>query len=97
MFKIIETRESYARTATGKSWQKRPYKLVAEEITPRYYQNIIDSIPYFNRGIHGEHCRGYREYTPAGYKITRVVTVGPFDCKKEVRSYNFIYKNESEV
>jgi hypothetical protein len=97
MIKIIETRAYFTRTASGKSWKKRPFRVETEEITPRYYQNVIDSIPWFNRGFYGEYCRGYREYTPAGYRITKVVTVGPYRTDKHVRTYNFIDTNESEV
>lgn len=86
---IIEKKEMFMRTTTGKSWKSKPDTTKRETITEEYYKNCVDSIQFFNRFGYGASCRGYKKPTAAGYRVYKIVTIAPGRGKKEVRTYYF--------
>lgn len=79
--KITQTRCIFARTASGKSWSKRPETTTTEEITARMYMNVCDPKYRWN----GD--RVERGYTYAGYLPIKVSNVSPDGNKKCVWSF----------
>lgn len=87
-FLILREIATYAPTMRG--WQKKPYLVEREIVSPEYYENYITSIPFFNNWGDGASCRGYRNYTFAGYLPTRVVTTSPYRGKRIVATFQFV-------
>ena len=75
-YKITQIIEHYGRTASGNSWQAKPYQVDEKQITAREYNNYVDSCSWFN-SFPGGSCRAYSGYTYAGYLPIRIVTVAP--------------------
>lgn len=67
----------YSPTKSGKTWSSIPDSKEERIVDDRFYNNYIDSIPFFNNFGYGAYCRGFRSYTIAGNIITRVITVSP--------------------
>ena len=86
---IKHTHCEFARTDSGKSWKAKPIVKYAETVTTEYYNNFVDSIPFFN-GFMGGTCRGYRTYTKAGYLVNSVTTINPSRDTKYVDTFEFI-------
>lgn len=82
--KITKTIEYYGRTASGKSWQKNPYKRTVEEIDKRCYDNYVapEAMRFFG-------SRAEYNYTCAGYLPTRVTSVNPDRTMKVVAKFKF--------
>lgn len=80
---VLRTVEMYHKTASGKSWQKKPYAVDREVFKTKNYERFIQSIPYFN-------SRAYWNYTVAGYIPVKVTTVSPDREIKQVDSFRFI-------
>ena len=80
---VLRTMEKYHKTASGKSWQKKPYAVDREVFKTKNYEWFIQSIPCFN-------SRAYWNYTVAGYIPTRVTTVSPDREIKQIDSFQFI-------
>lgn len=90
-FMILTTIETYNTTASGKSWQKKPIETEYRIFKPEQYTNYITAIPFFNNFDHGAYCKGYYNYTAAGYLPDKVVTVSPFKSVKKVARFDFIF------
>lgn len=45
---IFRTIETFSRTASGKSWKSRPDEVENEIVPPKYYENYVTAIPFFN-------------------------------------------------
>lgn len=91
---IIKRRmEIYLKTKSGKNWKNKPEMVKEEIITEKFYNNFIDSIPFFNRFGEGASCRGYKGYTYIGYKPIKVITVSPGKEKKIVDTFTFEIKH----
>lgn len=84
--KITYTRQTYHKTKTGKNWQKAPAVVTTEIVSPQFYQNYIQSIPFFN-------SRADYGYTPAGYLPTKLTTVSPYEPIKYIDLFCFEYDN----
>ncbi len=89
-FIITHTRSVYTRTANGKKWSNAPVSVNQETITAEFYQNFIQSIPFFN-GFFGGSCRADLEYTPAGYIPAKITTINPDATKKYTDTFTFEY------
>jgi hypothetical protein len=82
-------------TLTTETYQKKPltkttYKLVETEtevISEQQYKNIVDSASYFRRL--GGSVYQDRNYTNAGYKVTKDISTSPDKSRKTVRKFNF--------
>lgn len=83
--KIIKKEATYTRTASGKSWKKKPESVEEKTVDARFYNNYVQSIPFFNNWGDGAYCRANWGYTYVGYIPVHVVTVSPYrDVKKDV-------------
>lgn len=80
---VLRTQEVYHRTASGKSWRNKPYKIYNEVFRNQNYEWFIQSIPFFN-------SRAKWNYTKAGYVPTRVTTVSPDGTEKHVDRFQFV-------
>ena len=83
LFGIVCRLEKYSRTNSGKSWKYQPDNVTVENVSADYYQNYIQSIPFFANFGGFASCRAYRNYTAAGYIPVKVVTVS-YDGKTKV-------------
>lgn len=91
-FVITFTKYTYSRTASGKSWSKTPDKIESEKVTAEFYQNYIQSIPFFNNFGGRTSCRAYKMYTVAGHLPYFVSTISP-DGQKKIEGY-FFFKSK---
>ena len=91
-FVIEYTKKTYTRTATGKSWKSNPDKIEFDFVTPEFYQNYINSIPFFSNFGGKATCRAQYGYTFAGYLPTNVTTVSPDGNIKIV--VRFVFSNK---
>ena len=66
---ITQKREFFARTASGKSWQKKPYNSTTETIPAQNYINAA--------GFPWKGDRVERGYTYAGYIPIRITSTSP--------------------
>ena len=57
------------------------------QINETEYNNIIDSCPFFRRLGGSETLQ--REYTCAGYKVTRLISKSPDRTVKVIRTFKF--------
>jgi hypothetical protein len=84
-------------TLTTENYQKNPltkttYKLVETEtevISEQQYKNIVDSASYFRRL--GGSVYQDRNYTNAGYKVTKDISTSADKNRKTVRKFKFEY------
>lgn len=90
-YTITKTTEHYTKTASGKSFKNKPYQITTETVTEEHYRKYIDAIPFFNNYGCGASCRGYKSHTQAGYLITKVTTIYPYQEQKQVTYFNFKY------
>lgn len=84
--KITYTRETFYRTASGKSWKSKPEKVTSDIVSPEFYSNYVNSRYFFN-------SRVQYSYTPAGYLPTVLTTVSPFEPIKYIDSFRFEYEH----
>ena len=49
---VLRTTEKYHKTASGKSWQKKPYAVDREVFKTKNYEGFIQSIPCFTTVAH---------------------------------------------
>lgn len=75
---IFRTIETFSRTASGKSWKSRPDEVENEIVPPKYYENYVTAIPFFNNFGDGASCRAAFSYNAPGYLPTRITTISPF-------------------
>ena len=88
-FVITFTKKSYSLTGSGHYWKNVPDSIESETVTPEFYRNYIQSIPFFANFGGRASCRAYRNYTAAGYIPVKVVTVSYDGCKKIVAEFSF--------
>lgn len=93
-FSIELTTEFYTRTASGKSWKSKPYKVEHEAVEPQFYTNYITTIPFFNSYGDGASCRASWNHTLAGYLPTTVTTISIYREEKIVAHFTFTYKED---
>ena len=91
---ILVKEEYYTRTASGKSWKSKPDQVDLERVTPDYYYNTCDAIPFF-KALGGSE-RAVFNYTYCGYLVTRITSVSPDKQNKVIRKF-WILKTEEEV
>ena len=84
-YKITLITKKYERTSSGKSWRKNPVETDEEVITPKKFELIISSIPFF-RNLGGSE-RVTKGYTVAGYIPVELSSISPSRETKIVRSF----------
>ena len=84
-YKITLTTKKYERTSSGKSWKKDPVETNEEVISPKKFELIISSIPFF-RDLGGSE-RVTKGYTVAGYIPVELSSISPSRETKIVRSF----------
>ena len=84
-YKITLITKKYERTSSGKSWRKNPVETNEEIITPKKFELIISSIPFF-RDLGGSE-RVTKGYTVAGYIPVELSSISPSRETKIVRSF----------
>ena len=84
-YKITLTTERYEKTSSGKSWKKNPVETNEEVISPKKFELIISSIPFF-RDLGGSE-RVTKGYTIAGYIPVELSSISPERKTKIVRSF----------
>jgi hypothetical protein len=88
MLKITLITETFDKNPLTKT----TYKLVETEtevISEQQYKNIVDSAIYFRRL--GGSVYQDRNYTNAGYKVTKDISTSPDKNRKTVRKFKFEY------
>lgn len=85
---ITHTKEVYTRTASGKSWKKKPDEVTTEIITAQCYTNYITSVPFFNNL---GYCRAAYNYTEAGYIPVSTTNISPDGMEKHIDKFSFTY------
>ena len=86
---IIHSRYTYEPTASGKGWKSKPTEAKSKTVTPQFYTNFVNSIPFFNRlGT----CRAQRHYTAVGYLPTVITSISPNREIKHVDVFLFRYE-----
>ena len=84
-YKITLITKKYERTSSGKSWKKNPVEIDEEIISPKKFELIISSIPFF-RDLGGSE-RVTKGYTVAGYIPVELSSISPSRETKIVRSF----------
>ena len=84
-YKITLTTKRYEKTSSGKSWKKNPVETDEEVISPKKFELIISSIPFF-RDLGGSE-RVTKGYTIAGYIPKQLTSISPDKEVKIVRSF----------
>ena len=84
-YRITLITNRYERTSSGKSWKKNPVETDEEVISPKKFELIISSIPFF-RDLGGSE-RVTKGYTIAGYIPVELSSISPSRETKIVRSF----------
>ena len=84
-YKIILLTKKYEKTSSGKSWKNNPVETNEEVISPKKFELIISSIPFF-RDLGGSE-RVTKGYTVAGYIPVELSNISPSRETKIVRSF----------
>ena len=84
-YKITLITKRYKKTSSGKSWKKNPVETNEEIISPKKFELIISSIPFF-RDLGGSE-RVTKGYTVAGYIPVELSSISPSKETKIVRSF----------
>ena len=84
-YKITLITKRYEKTSSGKSWKKNPVETNKEVISPKKFELIISSIPFF-RDLGGSE-RVTKGYTIAGYIPVELSSISPSRETKIVRSF----------
>ena len=84
-YKITLITKRYEKTSSGKSWKKNPVETNEEVISPKKFELIISSIPFF-RDLGGSE-RVTKGYTIAGYIPVELSSISPERKTKIVRSF----------
>lgn len=87
--RIIKTERKYDRV--GRGFSSVPAIETQEEFTEDQYRNFISDewCRFFNRYGDGAYCRRYKTYTQYGYRVYKVITVGPSRAVKVVVTFRF--------
>lgn len=91
-YKIKMTKFVYFRTESGKSWKSKPETVETATITNDFYNNYVNSIPFFNRFGYGSYCRASYGYTYAGYIPVSITTVSPGRTEKHIVKFSFDFE-----
>ena len=94
-FLILEEKEVYLPNDDGKFGSK-PDKVERNVVSPKFYENFITAIPFFNNWGNGAYCKAETSQTIAGNLPIIIVTVGPYNCEKNVVEFRFILKSSLE-
>ena len=86
-FTITHTRTTYEKN--GKSWRRTAAE-EPQEVSPKYYENFVTSIPFFNSL---GRCRAEFNYTAAGYIPIKITSINPDGTKKHIDEFYFAYNN----
>lgn len=89
-FIITHTKSEYHKTPSGGRWSTSPVSINQATVTAEFYENFVQSIPFFN-GFFGGSCRADLSYTPAGYVPTRITTINPDASVKYIDTFTFKY------
>ena len=84
-YRITLITKRYEKTSSGKSWKKNPVEIGEEIISPKKFELIISSIPFF-RDLGGSE-RVTKGYTVAGYIPVELSSISPSRETKIVRSF----------
>lgn len=84
-YKITLITKKYEKTSSGKSWKKNPVETEEEVISPKKFELIISSIPFF-RDLGGSE-RVTKGYTVAGFIPVELSSISPSRETKIVRSF----------
>ena len=84
-YKITLITKRYEKTSSGKSWKKNPVEINEEVISPKKFELIISSIPFF-RDLGGSE-RVTKGYTVGGYIPVELSSISPSRETKIVRSF----------
>ena len=84
-YKITLITKRYEKTSSGKSWKKNPVETNEEVISPKKFELIVSSIPFF-RDLGGSE-RVTKGYTVAGYIPVELSSISPSRETKIVRSF----------
>ena len=84
-YKITLITKKYERTSSGKSWKKNPVETDEEVISPKKFELIISSIPFF-KDLGGSE-RVTKGYTVAGFIPVELSSISPSRETKIVRSF----------
>ena len=97
-FIILRKSQTFSRTASGKNWRSKPDEVKYEVIPPKYYENYVTAVPFFNHflGCPKATCRVAEGYTIAGYLPVSITTVDPSAETKVIAQFDFIDKKELE-
>ena len=83
-----QTKTSYERTESGKSWKKQPYEVTSQIITRRQYDlrtNAETAKAFRRAGSRSERLES--SYTFHGYIVTKATTINPSRDNKAVREF----------
>lgn len=83
-YTIIQTRDIFDRTESGKSWKRRPSTHEVEEIKAEQYLTTVRQIWRGDRVEYG--------YTYAGYIPVKLSNTSPNGAQKAVWSWSFLLK-----
>ena len=84
-YKITLTTKRYEKTSSGKSWKKNSVETNEEVISPKKFELIISSIPFF-RDLGGSE-RVTKGYTIVGCIPVELSSISPSRETKIVRSF----------
>ena len=84
-YRITLITKKYEKTSSGKSWKKNPVETNEEVISPKKFELIISSIPFF-KDLGGSE-RVTKGYTIAGYIPVELSSISPSRETKIVRSF----------
>ena len=84
-YKIKLITKRYEKTSSGKSWKKNPVEINEEVISPKKFELIISSIPFF-RDLGGSE-RVTKGYTIAGYIPVELSSISPSRETKIIRTF----------
>jgi restriction endonuclease S subunit len=86
LYQITHIRKKYTKTknGAGQSWRAVPVEEISETVTAKFYENFVQSIPFFN-------SRAEYSYTTAGYIPVKITTVSPYEPIKYIDTFEFNY------
>ena len=87
---ITHTRTKYEKR--GKTWSRTEAD-APEQVAPKYYENFVTSIPFFNNL--GK-CRAEFNYTSAGYIPVKITSISPDGNEKIIDEFSFTYNKEAQ-
>lgn len=86
---IIEKKSYFSRTAGG-YWRRKPDSVTVEAVNAEYYNNTIESIPFFKDRV-------YRSYTCKGYLPTRLTAISWGTRSTKVERMYYIFDERDQA